>query len=137
MEYCDDDREYIRVVTKTEPFTPRKEREYPNDTMQTPTYTRAKLQAQALARKRENVRQLIQHTIAPTVLREAGASKTSYLYPPPHPNNGFTPEDIMEGLREWFPDCAIELTEEWVDLPPRKGLFPTRELKSGIKIDWS
>ena len=115
--------------------------------MQTPTYTRAKLQglaeenrriaeAQALARKRENVRQLINHTIAPTVLREAGASKTSYLYTP-QPHTGVATEDLREGLREWFPDCTIELTEEWVDLPPRKGLSPTRELKSGIKIDWS
>jgi hypothetical protein len=116
--------------------------------MQTITYTRSKLQglaeenrlraeAAALAQKRASVHQYIQNTLLRDVLREAGASKTSYLHPSPHPNIGFAPEDLTEGLRAWFPDCTIELTEEWVDLPPRKGLFPTRELKSGIKIDWS
>ena len=120
----------------------------PTDRMQTTTYTRSKLQglaeenrlraeAAALAQKRASVHQYIQNTLLRDVLREAGVSKTSYLHPSPHPNIGFAPEDLMEGLRAWFPDCTIELTEEWVDVPNRPGQPPTRTLKSGIKIDWS
>lgn len=123
--------------------------------MNTQTYTREKLQglaeekrireeAQALAQKRATMRHYVQQ-ITPCVLQAAEAAKTSYLYTPPqHIHSGMqgvgphpTTEELVDALRESFPGCTVEHTQEWVDVPLRRGVAPTRELKEGIKIDWS
>jgi hypothetical protein len=151
MEYCDDDREYIRVVTKTEPFTPRKEGEYPNDTMEfkfQQTYTRSKLQGRAEEMRKAaeatrlwQIRQRVEtyvNQIEAAILTEAGAGKSSYLHEVRNLPHDCTNDDILRGFQEKFPECTVTLAEEWVDVPNRHpGQPPTRVLKSGIKIDWS
>lgn len=43
-----------------------------------------------------------------------------------------TQDEIIEGLKEKFPDCTITYQEKWVDLAPDK-----KELRKGICVDWS
>jgi hypothetical protein len=47
--------------------------------------------------------------------------------PPEPPSN-----ELLAGLKEKFPDCAISFQEDWVET--RQGV---KELKKGILIDWS
>jgi len=41
-------------------------------------------------------------------------------------------EELLNGLRQKFPDCIISIHEDWVET--RQGV---KELKKGILIDWS
>ena len=114
------------------------------------TFTREKLQGRAEEMKRsaeaaarlqlrKNVQYYVDHCIQSAVLEAAATTKTSYLYDltKHQPGSGYTPEDLVRGLQEKFPECIVTLAEEWVDVPNRPGQPPTRTLKSGIKIDWS
>ena len=47
---------------------------------------------------------------------------------PPEPPS----EELLAGLKEKFPDCAVSFQEDWVET--RQGV---RELKKGILVDWS
>ncbi len=146
MEYCDDDREYIRV-RKTEVAGTG----LPKDIMEFKfenTFSRQKLQGHAEEtrkaeeeRKQESMRQqvkvLVTNTIAPRVLEAARTNATSYLLEEQLQRYGVTSDDLLRGLREKFPECTVTLAEDWVEQPSRPGHPPTRVLKSGIKIDWS
>lgn len=79
---------------------------------------------------------------AQNVLRAAQEEKTTFFVELPANVNwtepSVTTNDYVNGFREKFPECSVELVEEWVDMPTRqRGQPPTRILKSGIKIDWS
>jgi hypothetical protein len=41
-------------------------------------------------------------------------------------------EEIIEYLKEKFPDCKVSYEEQWQDVAPGR-----RELKKGILVDWS
>jgi hypothetical protein len=41
-------------------------------------------------------------------------------------------EEIIEYLKEKFPDCKVSYEEQWHDVAPGR-----RELKKGILVDWS
>ena len=47
---------------------------------------------------------------------------------PPEPPS----DELLAGLKEKFPDCALSFQEDWVET--RQGV---RELKKGILVDWS
>ncbi len=76
------------------------------------------------------------------ILKAAQEEKTTFFVELPANINCMEPSattnDYVNGFREKFPDCSVEVVEEWVDMPTRqRGQPPTRVLKSGIKIDWS
>jgi hypothetical protein len=112
------------------------------------TFNRQKLQGHAeemrkaeeeqkLVNMRQQVKVLVAHTIEPRVLTAARTKATSYLFEEQLQRYGVTSDDLLRGLREKFPECAVTLAEDWVEQPSRPGHPPTRILKSGIKIDWS
>lgn len=150
MDYCDDDRDYVRV-RKTEPFVPEKRESTPTDTMEfkfQQTYTRSKLQGRAEEMRKAaeatrlwQIRQRVESYVNQTegaILTEAGAGKSSYLHELRNLPHDCTNDDILRGFQEKFPECTVTLAEEWVDVPNRHAGQPlTRVLKAGIKIDWS
>ena len=146
MEYCDDDREYIRV-RKTEVAgtgVPKHTMEFKFEK----TFSRQKLQGHAEetrkaeeaateARMRDTVKQVVTNAIAPQVLDAARTKSTFYLWEGSPQRHGVASDDLLRGLREKFPECTVTVAEDWVEQPSRPGQPLTRVLKSGIKIDWS
>jgi hypothetical protein len=104
------------------------------------TLSRAQLQDLPAKRRRQAIVAYCDQ-LHGAVNEAATLGKTSYLHtpntrggsmqchPPPYIP---TPEDIVEGLKLKFPDCAITLFNDWVDVRP--GI---REQRSGYLIDWS
>jgi hypothetical protein len=106
-----------------------------------PPLSRADLQSIPAKRRLEAIGQYVNEHLYKQVWEAAAKGKTSYLFVTPtrrpiafDPNERYkvTPEDIMEGLKETFPGCTIDFTEEWIDVRPG-----VREHRAGIKIDWS
>ncbi len=102
--------------------------------------TRTELQEIPARIRRETIQRYVGNKVYNQVQEAAMRGRTSYLFvvPPPqllgvNPTEyKVTPEDIMEGLKETFPGCTIDFTEEWIDVRPG-----VREHRAGIKIDWS
>ena len=146
MEYCDDDREYIRV-RKTEVAGTG----LPKDTMEFKfqhTFSRTALQGRAEEMRKAaeatrllQVRQSVEHYVNQTemaILAEAATGKSSYLHELRNLPHNCTNGELLRGFQEKFPNCTVTLAEDWVDVPNRHPGQPlTRVLKSGIKIDWS
>jgi hypothetical protein len=150
MEYCDDDRHYIRPVKKTDSFVTRLEESAPQTQMEFKfhtTFNRAALQGRAEEMRKAaeavrllQIRQRVEQHVNQTereILDAAAKGESFYLHEVRLPHD-CTNDDIVRGFQEKFPDCTVTLAEEWVDVPVRvRGAVPTRVLKSGIKIDWS
>ena len=146
MEYCDDDREYIRVVTKTDPFPPRKEGEYPNDTMDLLTPI-SRDQLKMYSELPQHITTVLQLSIR-EVYNAIHAKKTSCLLETAirhlqvkgeighcqyDPTPKFGIPDFIALLHFKFPGCKIEFIEDqWRDVNPT-----TRKKVTGILIDWS
>ena len=107
------------------------------------TYTRADLQQLPAKFRREQISYLVESTIANNVISAARGGKTEYfwrismgknhkygIHDPSMPT--FTDEEIIEVLKEKFPDTTVEAKEEWIETRPG-----FKEQKKGILIDWS
>jgi hypothetical protein len=110
-------------------------------------YTREYLINLPIQLRKQHVQQSCQDKIH-AVLHEARSGKTSCMVPIPEapaPSRGIimhgqnqwnstppTKDEIAELLKEAFPDCKITYEEDWVETSPGK-----KELKKGIKVDWS
>jgi hypothetical protein len=73
------------------------------------------------------------------VVNMASSGKTQYMAPSnrrPGPDDP-TDEEIVEVLRKKLPGCNVTYSEQWVEVPSVPTRAPTRELKTGIFIDWS
>lgn len=87
--------------------------------------------------------QFISHNLTNGILSKAKEGNTQYFWTNPVPKNHigghlnpahapFTNEEIIEALKEKFPDTTVEYLETWVET--RLGV---KEQKKGILIDWS
>lgn len=128
-EYCDDDREYIRV-RKTEVAGTG----LPKDTMEDVTpISRDQLQQYMAMSYHADIRRA-----TALVLRAANAKKTNVLLPNTigEIQIGYhipIPSDYILALQRKFPGCKITyLQEEWYEENPT-----TRKKVTGILIDWS
>jgi hypothetical protein len=45
--------------------------------------------------------------------------------------SGFEDEEIVEGFRRKFPDCDVNVSQDWVDIRPG-----ARELQTRITVSW-
>jgi hypothetical protein len=45
--------------------------------------------------------------------------------------SGFNDEEIVEGFRRKFPDCDVNVSQDWVDIRPG-----SRELQTHITVSW-
>ena len=104
------------------------------------TLSRAQLHDLPAKRRRQAIVNYCDQLYGP-VYQAASEGKTSYLHTLNTRETGIrysptqyipTPEDILEGLKLKFPDCAISLFDDWVDVRPG-----VRERRGGILIDWS
>jgi hypothetical protein len=149
MEYCDDDREYIRV-RKTNPECPSSDdRTMGSEAtpwMMTPI-TRQQLQGMSELRKREKLTELVNEETREVVLGRARAGYTSYLWivnqgwleckldEQGWANSQVTMDELRLAVRALYPDCDVTLHEEEVVCPAR--LPPKSLVRKGIKIEWS
>lgn len=107
------------------------------------TYDRTTLQQMQATQRKEGLIQFIEYNITVPVLEAAKNGKTQYFWTQPvprhrigghpHPNDcAFTNEELIDALKEKFPETTVEYQETWVDVRPG-----VKEQKKGILIDWS
>ena len=93
--------------------------------------------------RKQNILNLIDHLVTNSVLNAAREGKTQCLWTTPlakhylggvqHPASiPFTNEELIEALKEKFPDTTVEYQETWVDVRPG-----VKEHQKGILIEWS
>lgn len=107
------------------------------------TYSRTDLQGMKAKHHKEMISQYIEYNITNYILNKAKEGKTQYFWTDPvprnhiggHPNQAhapFTNEEIIEALKEKFPDTTVEYQETWIETRPG-----VKEERKGIVIDWS
>lgn len=107
----------------------------------TKTYSRTDLQGYQAKIKREAIVNMIEYSFTNNVLQTAQQGKTHYFWTKPQ-NTGaagtwphppvITDDDIVQALKEKFPDTKVEYQETWIETRPG-----VKEQKKGIMIDWS
>lgn len=150
MEYCDDDRAYIRAKTnlvrcQREDCTMGSEAT--NWTMATPI-TRQQLQGVRKLYVLERLTDIINEETREAVLERARAGATSYPWTVDQgwlerklDERGWAStrvkmDELLEAVKALYPDCDVNLTEEHVLIPQRE-TCPKRVTRSVIQIDWS
>lgn len=114
----------------------------------TQTYSRADLQQQQAKYKRQLIMDMIGNepmmstSLTFAILQAARQGKTQYIWEKPKNTGGgvqswppppvITDADIIEVLKEKFPDTTVEYKEIWIETRPG-----VKEQKKGIMIDWS
>lgn len=107
------------------------------------TYTRADLLQMQENFRKQNLIEFIEYNVVTNVCSSAREGKTHYFWTKPvprnhiggHPNRAnvpFTNEELIEVLKEKFPDTTVEYQETWVETRPG-----VKEERKGILIDWS
>ena len=150
MEYCDDDRHYLRA--KTNPVWSQRDdstmgSEATNWTMATPI-TRQQLQGLRKLHVLEKLTEIINEETRDAVLEDARAGGTSYLWIVDQgrlerklDQRGWAStrvkmDELLEAVKALYPDCDVSLTQEEVLLPQREAA-PKRATRAVIRIDWS
>lgn len=103
------------------------------------TYSREHLQALYRKSCLETIKQQVE-TMSNVVLQTAvQGQKTSHMFVITKNTRpvciGYyipTPDDLVDGLKQMFPDCDVTLKDEWIDVRPG-----VREQRTGIVVDWS
>ncbi len=117
--------------------------------MSNTTYSREFLRGAADAKRREEERcrrEQVDYAINQTaklILKDAEMGKTEWELNLGQPNNrlpqelrhlrmsGFNDEEIVEGFRRKFPDCDVNVSQDWVDIRPG-----SRELQTRVTVSW-
>ena len=107
------------------------------------TYNRITLQQMEPNYRKEKVYHFVDTNITCAILHSARMGLKEYFWVnpvtkhhlggQPHPSSSpFTNEELVEALKEKFPDTKIEYQETWIETRPG-----VKEQKKGILIDWS
>jgi hypothetical protein len=107
------------------------------------TYSRADLQQLAAKYRKEKINDLIHNLAMNGIIRSAREGKKEYFWIISVDRSPFisfqggvndylTNEELLEVLKEKFPDTTVEYQETWIETRP--GL---KEKKKGFLIDWS
>lgn len=143
MEYCDDDRAYIRA--KTDSFSV--EPQIAAEPMTTPI-TRQQLQGLRKVHLLERLTEIINEETREFVLDSAREGRTSYLWDVHQTwlerkldergwaTTRFTLDDLVEAVKALYPGCTVTLIREDVLIPQREAA-PKRDVQAGLQIDWS
>ena len=105
--------------------------------------TRSELQEFQQKSRKQSLYHYIDNTIYNGIINAAAKGETQCLWTLPIARNHlgghrnpadvpFTNEEMIEALKEKFPDTTVEAKEEWVETRPG-----VKEHKKGILIDWS
>jgi hypothetical protein len=118
--------------------------------MSNTTYSREFLRGAQDAKRRDEERcrrEQVDYAVNQTsklILKDAEMGKTEWELNLGQPNNrtlpqelrhlrmsGFNDEEIVEGFRRKFPDCDVNVSQDWVDTRPG-----SRELQTRITVSW-
>lgn len=150
MEYCDDDRAYIRAKTNPVRWSgeePTMGSEATNWTMATPI-TRQQLQGVRKLYVLERLTEIVNEETREAVLERARAGATTYPWTVDQgwlerklDERGWAStrvkiDELLEAVKALYPDCDVSLTEEHVLIPQRE-TAPKRVTRAVIQIDWS